>query len=203
MKSAPEDDLRAVANARTFQLFDGAIHDRFGEAQSFEEQAQSSEDRLKWFREQERIAWAYHEHFPRCASKSTWLKQWAGTRRFGDPPSSKRALSTALAGNEDVRSTIELLVEVIKRQVGVRTQRETGLTRTPKRWERKILQCCDRKGVDYCEALNALEATTPTRWQEEGCPKKYADAYKRDKWRKRIQNQKSQVVKRFLKPKKD
>jgi len=53
------------------------------------------------------------------------------------------------------------------------------------------------KGKEYCEALDRIPLGTSIRWQQnEGCPKKYLDAFNhlnlglRKKWRDRIANEK-------------
>ncbi len=47
------------------------------------------------------------------------------------------------------------------------------------------------KGGKYCVGMDQREIPIPTLWREDGCPSKYADAYKKDeKWRARIQQEK-------------
>lgn len=59
----------------------------------------------------------------------------------------------------------------------------------------------EKKGMQYCTFLKGRGVQTPPAWQKGGCPKEYPDAYKRSKeWRKKIQDEKSRVCTRKLKP---
>jgi hypothetical protein len=50
------------------------------------------------------------------------------------------------------------------------------------------------KGLGYCKALDGRGVRVPLRWREEGCPSTYFAAYKSgEKWRKRIQDEKSRL----------
>jgi hypothetical protein len=53
------------------------------------------------------------------------------------------------------------------------------------------------RGAEYCAALDERKMRLPERWKEEGCPSTYTEAYKLDKWRNRIHNEKYRFQKQY------
>ena len=51
------------------------------------------------------------------------------------------------------------------------------------------------KGMDYCLALEARKIPPPQDWLDEGCPATYPLAYKKEKFRKRIPDEKYRLSK--------
>jgi hypothetical protein len=53
------------------------------------------------------------------------------------------------------------------------------------------------KAQKYCTALDERQARIPIRWIEDECPPTYVQAYREEKWRKRIQDEKSRYRKEY------
>jgi hypothetical protein len=55
----------------------------------------------------------------------------------------------------------------------------------------------DRTGVAYCLFVDALRLMIPAQWREAGCPSRYAEAYLRMPWRRKINAEKFRAHKRY------
>ena len=54
------------------------------------------------------------------------------------------------------------------------------------------------KGPRYCRELDQKHLPIPNKWIEERCPPTYSEAYRQEKWRQYIQNEKSKYKVKYL-----
>jgi hypothetical protein len=53
------------------------------------------------------------------------------------------------------------------------------------------------KGQKYCAGLDARRLPVPVAWKEQGCPATYSHAYMDDRWRQKVQDEKSRYREKF------
>jgi hypothetical protein len=53
------------------------------------------------------------------------------------------------------------------------------------------------EGPEYCREVDKGGLNTPEAWQSDGCPAKYADAYKSQDFRRKIHDEKHYMKKKF------
>ena len=137
--------------------------------------------------------------------------------QFGDAEALKCFLQSAVK-REDPRDAAEVLkhyvlrvpkdlrdADLIKEADIIRNAGKSAKKGRPldpdlqRRWK-KIREVAARGviGKRYCEILDVEGLPTPPRWQNEGCPKTYAEAYKLPKWRVRITDEKNKATHRAL-----
>ncbi len=77
--------------------------------------------------------------------------------------------------------------------------RNTVLTRPEKKRREAILHAiqANDKGIKYCKTLDECRLSIPEAWAQDGCPTTYVEAYRNQKWRKRIQDEKSRYKRKI------